>query len=281
MFSQDRVFIVAEIGVNHQGSIETALRLIDVAADAGCDAVKFQKKTPEVSLPKHLWDVQRDSPWGRMSYIDYRRKMEFDELQYCEIAEHCRHRGVEWFASPWDNEAAYFLETFSLPIIKVASACLTDINLLGAIRAMGSMSVIISTGMSSKAQVQNAVTFFMNREVGVLACTSTYPCPVQDLNLNKIPTLKQMFPGHTIGYSGHETGLWTTLMAVAMGARIVERHITLDRSMIGSDHAASIEPQGLKMLVREIRNFEVACGNGSFELRPGENEQINRLRVVQ
>jgi N-acetylneuraminate synthase len=238
------VYITGEIGINHNGDLANAIALIDEAADAGCDAVKFQKRTPEICTPLDQWDTQRDTPWGRMSYIDYRHRVEFGIEEYAAIDAHAKRRGIDWFASPWDIESVDFLEMFDMPAHKAASACLTDDELLRRLRATG-RTIILSTGMSTMRQIRHAVEVLGSDNIILCHATSTYPAPAAELNLKMIHTLQAEFPNVPIGYSGHETGLQTTLAAVAMGAVFVERHITLDRSMWGSDQAASVEPQGL------------------------------------
>ncbi len=274
-----KTWIIAEIGLNHQGDIKIAKRLIDVAIDAGADMVKFQKRTPEVCLPEHLWGVERDTPFGRISYLEYRQRIEFGRDEYSEIKNHCWGK-IAWTASPWDIKSVKFLSQFNLDTYKIASPTLTDLKLLKAVASLNT-SVILSTGMSSEEQVDRARTvLYMNgaRWVSLLVCTSAYPASIDDLNLNRISTLKAKYPDSIVGYSGHEAGLWMTLCAVAMGALIIERHITLDRTMVGSDHAASLEPQGLARLVKEIRNFERAEGTGLIGPVDVELPQMKSLR---
>jgi N-acetylneuraminate synthase len=273
------VYITAEIGINHNGDLANAIALVDQAADAGCDAVKFQKRTPEISTPRDQWEVERDTPWGRMSYIDYRHRVEFDIEAYAAIDEHAKRRGIAWFASPWDTQSVDFLEAFDVPAHKVASACLTDDDLLRRMRATG-RTIILSTGMSTMRQIRRAVEILGSDSIILCHATSTYPAPATELNLKMIHTLQAEFPNVPIGYSGHETGLQTTLAAVAMGAVFVERHITLDRSMWGSDQAASIEPQGLARLVRDVRVITEAMGDGVKRIYDGERAAMKKLRRV-
>jgi N-acetylneuraminate synthase len=271
------VYITGEIGINHNGELAGALALIDQAANAGCDAVKFQKRTPEVCTPRDQWDVQRDTPWGRMSYLDYRHRVEFGVEEYAAIDEHARSRGIAWFASPWDIESVDFLEAFDVPAHKVASACLTDDELLRKLRSTG-RTIVLSTGMSTMRQIRHAVEVLGSDNIVLCHATSTYPAPAAQLNLRMIHTLQAEFPNVPVGYSGHETGLQTTLAAVAMGAVFVERHITLDRSMWGSDQAASIEPQGLQRLVRDLRVISEATGDGVKRVYDGERAALKKLR---
>lgn len=275
----DRTYIIAEIGINHNGNVDTALELVYQAAEAGCDAVKFQMRTPELSLPREMWDVQRDTPWGEMmSYLDYRKRIELSEEDYLRIVDACYDNYIDFGASPWDVPAALRLAELDPAFVKVASASLTNLPLLQRIARMHK-PVIMSTGMSTLSEVMRAYhALYPAPQLGVLACTSAYPAKTEDLHLNRIHSLKNMFPEAIIGYSGHEPGLWTTLCAVAMGARIVERHITLDRSMKGSDHGASVEPKGFQLLVREIRNFEQARGSGDLYVRECEQKDLKRLR---
>ncbi|MFH8593866.1 N-acetylneuraminate synthase family protein [Streptomyces rimosus] len=273
------VYITGEIGINHNGDLENAFALIDAAADAGCDAVKFQKRTPEICTPRDQWDIERDTPWGRMTYIDYRHRVEFDEDGYRAIDEYAKKRGIAWFASPWDVESVAFLEKFDVPCYKVASASLTDDELLRAMRATG-RTVILSTGMSTPKQIRHAVEVLGSDNIVLCHATSTYPAKAEELNLRMIHTLQAEYPNVPIGYSGHETGLQTTLAAVALGAAFVERHITLDRAMWGSDQAASVEPQGLTRLVRDIRTIEESLGDGVKKVYESELGPMKKLRRV-
>lgn len=272
-------YIIAEIGINHNGSLDVAKRLIDSAVRAGCDAVKFQKRTPEKCVPYDQWNLERETPWGRMTYIDYRRKVEFDREDYQEIDDYCREFGIDWFASPWDEEAVEFLEDFNPVCYKAASASLTDHALLRAMRATG-RPIIISTGMSTMEEIDMAVEVLGTENLLIAHATSTYPCPPHELNLRMIETLKGKFPGVPVGYSGHETGLATTWAAVAMGATFIERHITLDRAMWGSDQAASVEPGGLDRLVKDIRDIELAMGDGIKRVYESELGPRAKLRRV-
>ncbi|MFF4320613.1 N-acetylneuraminate synthase family protein [Streptomyces sp. NPDC001568] len=273
-------YVIGEIGINHNGELANALALVDAAADAGCDAVKFQKRTPEICTPRDQWDIERDTPWGRMTYIDYRHRVEFGEDEYRAIDAHCAERGIDWFASPWDTEAVAFLEKFDVPAHKVASASLTDDELLLALRATG-RTIILSTGMSTPRQIRHAVEVLGSDNIVLLHATSTYPARAEELNLRVIQSLEAAYPNVPVGYSGHETGLQTTVAAVAMGACAVERHITLDRAMWGSDQAASVEPGGLTRLVRDIRTIETALGDGVKRVYDSELAPMKKLRRVQ
>jgi N-acetylneuraminate synthase len=272
-------YVIAEIGLNHNGDVGVAKRLIDVAADAGADAVKFQKRTPEISTPEHMRDVPRDTPWGTMSYLEYRYRVEFDREQYIEIGDHATMRGLHWFASPWDVPAAEFLEDLNVVAHKVASASVTDHELLRYLASTGT-PVILSTGMSTLEQVDAAVEILGTDDLVILHATSTYPLPPEEANLRMITTLRERYPGVPIGYSGHERGLQISIAAVTLGAVAVERHITLDRAMWGSDHAASLEPTGFEHLVRDIRIVETAMGDGVKRVMPGELAPQAKLRRV-
>ncbi|MDR5698264.1 N-acetylneuraminate synthase family protein [Agromyces aerolatus] len=273
------VYVIAEIGLNHNGDVELAKRLIDVAAGAGCQAVKFQKRTPELATPEHMKDVPRETPWGTMSYLDYRRRVEFGSDEYLEIARHADLAGLDWFASPWDEPSVAFLEEHGSAAVKVASASVTDLPLLRAIAATGK-PVILSTGMSTVEEIDEAVATLGTERLVLLHATSSYPMPTEEANLRTIDTLRERYAGVPVGYSGHERGLQISLAAVALGAVAVERHITLDRAMWGSDHAASLEPQGLEHLVRDIRIIEEAMGDGVKRVFPGELAPKAKLRRV-
>ncbi|WP_310393426.1 N-acetylneuraminate synthase family protein [Hymenobacter sp.] len=270
-------YIIAEIGINHNGSLDLAKQLIAEAVRAGCDAVKFQKRTPELCVPKDQWEKQRDTPWGRMSYIDYKRRTEFGQAEYTAIDDYCRALGVDWFASCWDEPSVDFIEQFQPVLYKMASASLTDRPLLDRVRATG-RPLMLSTGMSTLDEITQAVSWVGTDNLMIAHSTSSYPCPPQELNLRMVPALQAMFPGLPIGYSGHETGLATTVAAVALGASFVERHFTLDRAMWGSDHAASVEPGGMAKLVRDIRDVEEALGDGQKRVYDSELEPRRRLR---
>lgn len=269
-------FVIAEIGINHNGDVGVATQLIDVAAEAGCDAVKFQKRVPELAVPQAYQDVMRETPWGMMTYLDYRHRVEFGQDEYEQIHEHCNKRDILWFASPWDTESVAFLEQFDPPCHKAASAALTDVELLDAMRSRP-RPLMISTGMSTGEEIDNTLERLGTHDLLIAHTTSTYPCPPEELNLRMIQSLQARYPC-PIGYSGHESGLQTTCTAVALGAYFVERHITLDRGMWGSDQGASVEPAGLKRLVRDIRVMEIALGDGVKKLYESELASRERLR---
>ena len=273
------VFIVAEIGINHNGSLDIARQIIEGAARAGCDAVKFQKRTPELCVPRDQWNVERDTPWGRMTYLEYRHKVEFGWREYAEIDRLCREVGIAWFASCWDEPSVNFIEQFDPPVYKAASASLTDHALLQKMKATGK-PLMISTGMSTTDEIEAAVEAVGLKDLLVAHATSTYPCPAAELNLRMIHTLRQKYPFTPVGYSGHEPGLAPTVAAVAMGACFVERHVTLDRTLWGTDQAASVEIVGLERLVRDIRTVEEALGDGVKRVYESELSSRKKLRRV-
>lgn len=272
------VYIVAEIGLNHNGSVDIAKQLIDAAVLAGCDAVKFQKRTPEVCVPPEQRDVLRETPWGLITYLQYRYKVELGKDDYAEIDRHCRARSITWFASCWDEASVDLVEQFNPACFKVASASLTDDNLLRHYRKTGK-PIIASTGMSTIDQIDHAVEVLGRQDLVLLHATSTYPSKLEELNLRVIPRLIERY-GVPIGYSGHEVGLYTTLAAVVLGACVIERHITLDRAMWGSDQAASVEPQGFARLVKDIRAVEAGLGDGVKRVYESEIPVMRKLRRV-
>ncbi len=271
-------FVVAEIGINHNGDLDIAKKLIDAAAWAGCDAVKFQKRTPEVCVPRDQRNIMRETPWGYITYLDYRRRVEFGEKEYKEIDEYCRARNLMWFVSCWDVPSVEFMEQFNPPAYKVPSAVATDSSVLRRLRETG-RPIILSTGMTSMEKVRKAVQILGLDRILLTHCTSTYPCPLDELNLRMLETLRREFDC-PIGYSGHEVGLIPSVVAVALGACYIERHITLDRAMWGSDHAASVEPHGFYRLVKYIRSVGVAFGDGVKRVYASEAPIMAKLRRV-
>lgn len=269
-------FIVAEIGINHNGDVEMAKKLVDAAKDAGADAVKFQKRTVDVVYSAEELAKPRESPWGKTNG-DQKRGLEFGYEQYAAIAERCAERDILWFASPWDEASVDFLEEFDVPCHKIASASLTDDGLLAHVRSKG-RPVILSTGMSTMGQVERAVQVLGTDGLILLHAVSTYPAKTEDLNLRVIQTLARRFPDVPIGYSGHEQGTTRSVCAVALGACMIERHITLDRTLYGSDQAASLEPKGFNLMVDNIRAFELALGDGVKKVLPDEVPIQKKLR---
>ena len=274
------IYIIAEIGINHNGDLNIAKELIDIAKVAGCDVVKFQKRNPDVCVPEHQKSVMRDTPWGRMSYLEYKYKVEFDKNDYDEIDTYCKSRNIEWTASPWDLDSLNFLNQYDVPFIKIPSALLTDLDLIKQTTATGK-KIIISTGMSTLQEVDDAVNAIksINKDAdyAVLHCNSSYPAPNDELNLKCIETLQERY-NCEVGYSGHEFGLTTTIASICMGATIIERHITLDRTMWGTDQMCSVEPQGLIKLVRGIKELNLAIGDGKKVVTETEKPIKDKLR---
>lgn len=272
-------YIIAEVGINHNGDLDIAKKIIDAAAHAGADAVKFQKRTPEVCTPPEQQKQMRETPWGYITYLDYRYKVEFNEEQYREIDRYCKEKKIDWMVSVWDEPSVDFMEKFETPAYKVPSASLTDHNLLKYVRKTGK-PVIISTGMSTMQQIHKGVDVVGEDNLVIMHCTSTYPCEPEELNLKMIETLRKEFPNNPIGYSGHEVGLVPSAIAIALGATSIERHITLDRAMWGSDHAASVEPGGFEKLVKYIRVTESSLGDGVKKVYDSEKGPMKKLRRV-
>jgi N-acetylneuraminate synthase len=253
--------------------------MIDAAKHAGVDAVKFQKRTPEICVPDNQKNQMRETPWGYITYLDYRYKVEFGEAEYAEIDRYCREVGIDWFASVWDEEAVNFLEAFNPICYKIPSASLTDSGLLKKIKSTG-RAAILSTGMSTMEQIRHAVGLMDMDKLVLTHATSTYPCEPEELNLRMIDTLRKEF-ACPIGYSGHEVGLIPSVLAAGMGACMVERHITLDRAMWGNDQAASVEPSGFERLVKYIRVAEQSLGDGVKKVYDSELPSLKKLRRVQ
>ena len=280
-----KTYIIGEIGINHNGDLDVAKRLIDIATVSGCDAVKFQKRNPEVCVPEHQKNVLRSTPWGEMTYLEYKYRVEFEKEEYDIIDSYCKERNIHWSASPWDMDSLTFLEQYDIPFLKVPSAMLTNDELLEGCVATGKR-IIFSTGMSTQQEIDHAVEVLRTTKenynnphtMGLLHCNSTYPAPLKDLNLSAIKTLANQYPDFEIGYSGHEFRLGTSVAAVYLGASIIERHITLDRTMWGSDHMSSVEPQGLIKLVKGIRELEEAHGDGIIQVTESEKVVRDKLR---
>ena len=272
-------YIVAEIGINHNGDLGIAKELIQAGKHAGVDAVKFQKRTPELCVPPDQRNQMRETPWGYISYIDYRYKVELTEIEYDEVDRYAREIGMDWFASVWDEPSVDFLEKYNPIAYKVPSASLTDFNLLKHLRKTG-RPIILSTGMSTLDQIKAAVSLIGEENLIITHATSAYPCDPYELNLRMIHTLREMF-NCPIGYSGHEVGLVTSAVAVGLGACLIERHITLDRALWGSDQAASVEPGGFEKLVKYIRVTEAAVGDGVKKVYDSEISSMRKLRRIQ
>jgi N-acetylneuraminate synthase len=274
-----KIKIIAEIGINHNGDMEITKKLIDAAASAGCDAVKFQKRTVDEVYTKEDLDKPRESPWGTTNR-EQKYGLEFTERNYNTINRYCKEKNIDWFASAWDIESQTFLRQYDLKYNKVASALLTHKTLLKIIASEGKHT-FISTGMSTIKQIEKAVSIFReaNCPFELMHCNSTYPMPAGEANLRTIVTLSEKFDCKT-GYSGHEAGIIVSVAAAALGATSIERHITLDRSMYGSDQAASLEIAGLIKMVRYIRDVESALGSGEKTVTGKEKEIAKKLRKV-
>ena len=272
-------YVIAEIGINHNGDLGIAKQMIDAAVHGGADAVKFQKRTPEVATPPEQQNQMRETPWGYITYLEYRYKVEFNEDQYREIDLYCREKKIAWMVSVWDEPSVDFMEKFDTPAYKIPSASLTDLSLIRKARATGK-AIILSSGMSTMEQIKKGVEIVGEENLALMHCTSTYPCEPEELNLRMVETLRREFPNLPIGYSGHEVGLVPTAIAVALGACMVERHLTLDRAMWGSDQAASVEPWGFETLVKYIRVTEASLGDGVKRVYESEKGSMKKLRRV-
>lgn len=269
-------YIVAEIGINHNGNLDIAKEMVRSAKETGADAVKFQKRTIELCVPKEQRDIMRETPWGYISYMEYRERVEFGKEDYEKIDQLCRELEIDWFASVWDEPSVDFMEQFNPVCYKMASASLTDHGLLKKVRKTG-RPMIVSSGMSTFDQIEEAIQVIGQENLLLAHSTSSYPCDPQELNLRMVETLRKHFRC-PIGYSGHEVGLITSVVAVALGACMVERHFTLDRAMWGSDQSASVEPGGFRRLVKYIRVTEMAVGDGKKHVYDSEKSSLKKLR---
>ena len=269
-----KVKVIAEIGINHNGDLDTAKKLIDIASMSGCDYVKFQKRNPDICVPKHQKNIMRDTPWGKMTYLDYKHKIEFGKDEYDQIDAYCKEKEIKWFASVWDSDSVNFMAQYT-NIAKIPSALITDKELPIYAREKFD-TLIISTGMSTEEEIEQCVEH-CNPDV-IMHTNSTYPSPINELNLNYINWLKKKYRKE-VGYSGHEFGLVTTFATVALGVTWIERHVTLDRTSWGSDHVASVEPIGVWKLIKGIRDVELALGTyGPRKLLSNEQAKRESLR---
>jgi len=276
---KNETFIIAEIGINHNGDIDIAEKLIDGAAKAGCNAVKFQKRTVDTVYTAEELDQKRESPWGTTNR-EQKNGLELSEEGYNKINKYCAVRDIAWLASAWDTESQLFLRQYNLDYNKIASAILTHRELLETVAEEGKKT-FISTGMSTLEEIDKAINIFKEYKCPfeVMHCTSTYPMNVKDANLRTIETLRKRYDCD-VGYSGHETGIAVSVAAVALGATSLERHITLDRALYGSDQAASLELEGLNRLVRHIRDVENGLGDGIKRIIKAEESSLAKLRKV-
>ncbi|MDD3375240.1 MAG: N-acetylneuraminate synthase family protein [Candidatus Omnitrophica bacterium] len=280
MWEKEKIFIIAEIGINHNGDLSIAKKLIDMAKECGCDAVKFQKRTIDIVYTKELLDSPRESPWGN-TQREQKEGLEFGKEEYDEIDRYCKEKGIIWFASAWDLESQKFLKQYDLKYNKVASAMLTHYDLLEMI-AQEKKHTFISCGMSDWGMIDKALEVFEKKGCvyTLLHCVSTYPSDDEECNLNAIKTLKKKY-GCEVGYSGHERGVLPSILAVAAGAVVLERHVTLDRTMYGSDQAASLEHRGLELLVRDARRVKDILGDGNKAVSEKEASIAKKLRYYE
>ncbi|MFC1808689.1 N-acetylneuraminate synthase family protein [Candidatus Omnitrophota bacterium] len=276
------VFFIAEIGINHNGDLEIAKKLIDVAVEAGCDAVKFQKRDPGKSVPENQREIIRETPWGLMSYYEYKKKIEFWGKEYDEIDSYCNKKGIMWSASCWDLPSLEFIQQYDIPFYKIPSALITHkkyMDYVKNIKNKRKLPIILSTGMADLELLKKVVEFMGCDNLIMLHTVSTYPVQNNEVNLRAMSTLEKTF-NCPVGYSGHEVGLQISLAAVAIGAVILERHVTLDRTMWGTDQAASIEPSGVRRLLRDICIIKAAMGTGEKVVLESEKPVIECLRKV-
>ena len=271
-------FLIAEIGINHNGSLSLAKKLIQLAADSGFDAVKFQKREPNISTPEDQKNKLRQTPWGEMSYLEYKKKIEFGDKEFREINKFCKKKKIIWFASAWDVPSQNFLKKYKLKYNKVASAMLTNIDLIKKIADEKKLT-FISTGMSTLKDISKAIKIFKKRKCKfvLMHCVSTYPCPIENLNLNLISTLKKKYKCE-VGYSGHESSVSPSIIAYMLGARYIERHITLDRSMWGTGQAASLSENGMKNLSNILNKSSLVLGDGVKRLSKQEKELLKKFK---
>ena len=271
-------FLIGEIGINHNGSLKNAKKLIDLAKDCGFNAVKFQKRNVDISTPENQKNKLRQTPWGEMTYLSYKKKIEFGKREFQEINKYCKRKKIIWFASPWDLDSVKFLKQFKLKYNKVASAMITNIKLLEAISKQKKMT-FISTGMSHIEDIERCLKIFKKNKCKfiLMHCVSTYPCPIENLNLNMIITLKKKFKCE-VGYSGHESEVSPSLIAYFLGANYIERHITLDRSMWGTDQAASLSENGMKNLSTILNKTHKVLGNGIKKISSEEKKLLQKFK---
>jgi N-acetylneuraminate synthase len=273
-------FVIAEAGINHNGDVGIAKKLIDMAKECGADAVKFQKRTIDIVYTKEMLDLPRQSPWGT-TQREQKEGLELSKDEYDEINTYCKGKNIYWFASAWDEKSQEFLRQYDLPFNKIASAMLTHKNLVEMVAGEG-RHTFISTGISNFEQIDRVVNIFEKKDCPytIMHCVTMYPCPDEWCNLQMVEVYKNRY-GCPVGYSGHEKGILPTILAVALGAVAVERHITLDRSMYGSDQSASLERKGLKLVVRDTREWEHIRGNGEKVVVPEEEKVAYKLRYFR
>jgi N-acetylneuraminate synthase len=276
----NKTLIIGEIGINHNGSIKTALKLIKECKKAGVDVVKFQKRNPDICVPEDQKNILKDTPWGQMTYLKYKKTIEFEKKQYDIIDRFCKKIGIQWTASVWDIPSFHFINSYSVPFIKIPSALITNSKLIEEIKMFSVHPIIISGGMSTIAELDQAVRWLGNKLYGILHCNSSYPCDYSEIDIRVIDMLKQKYSDIIIGYSGHEVDLLPTIVAVSAGAKIIERHVTIDRTMWGTDQQASLEIIELSNLVSTIRNIEIILGKSELTVYPSEIIVMKKLRKI-
>jgi N-acetylneuraminate synthase len=276
--TMDAPYMIAEIGINHNGSIDIAKKLIDATNACGWHCAKFQKRNPDVCVPDHQKEIERDTPWGRMTYLNYKYKVEFEKNEYDIINKYCSKKPLAWTVSVWDSDSLNFIKNYEVPFIKIPSAHITNKKLLNEAAKSG-IPIIISTGMSTWEIVDEAVEILVKEKAdfAVLQCNSTYPAPVKELNLNVIPRMKERY-GCVVGYSGHEFGLEPSVLAVAMGAQIIERHVTLDHNMWGTDQKSSLEVHAMNMLGKRLTDVRTILGGNEKVITDSEKPVLKKLR---
>jgi len=272
-------YIIGEIGINHNGDLDKAIQLIDAAKNCGIDAVKFQKRSPDICVPEHQKDVIRETPWGTMTYLEYKKVIEFEKKEYDTIDQHCRAVGIDWSASVWDIPSFHFINRYDVPFIKVPSALITYTDLLKEINTHTSKRVIISTGGSTPDQIDRAVQMLDNCIDSILLCNSSYPSSHDQIDINAMKYLKAKYNTCKVGYSGHEVDLLPSIVAASAGAQIIERHITLDKNMWGTDHRSSLDIPMMNELVSIVRNVEVILGIQNIKVYPDEITMMDKLRL--
>jgi sialic acid synthase SpsE len=280
MNHHNKIYVIAEIGINHNGNLDQALELIKIAKDAGADCVKFQKRTPDICVPDDQKNILRETPWGTLTYLQYKKVIEFGKKEYDVIDRYCNSIGIDWTASVWDIPSFEFLSKYQIPFVKIPSACITDVDLLSHINSKSYNTIMISTGMSTSDQIDRAVQLLKNKIWSILWCNSSYPSTYNEIDINVLSTLRESYPNLTIGYSGHEVDLLPTIVACSAGAKIVERHVTFDKTAWGTDHKCSLEPHELTELIKNIRNIETILGKSEITVYPSEIKIAKKLRNV-
>ena len=274
----NKILVIGEIGINHNGSLETAINLIDECKNAGVDVVKFQKRNPDICVPEDQKSKLRDTPWGKMTYLEYKKRIEFEQREYNFIETHCKKIGIQWTASVWDIPSFHFINSYNVPYIKIPSASITDKELLMEINKKSTKPIMISTGMSTLEEIKQCVSMLKDKIDSVLLCNSSYPSDYSEIDLNAMSLLRELFPGLKVGYSGHEMDILPSVLACGAGAQIIERHVTLDKNMWGTDHKSSLDITQLKELISSIRKSEIIMGERKIVVYEKEKEMSKKLR---